>query len=108
MSSGAVGAASAGRTEYEPEGEPLGQCLYGAFFKALKAEADKVEERRTKEEVRVAVCEYREPYYNTRRRHSALGYAIPTALTPCNTAYPTVHLIEGIPTLPREGKTLPR
>ncbi|MDR2793108.1 MAG: integrase core domain-containing protein [Treponema sp.] len=86
MSSGAVGAASAGRTEYEPEGEPSGQCPCGAFFKTLKAEADKAEGRQTKEEVRVEVCEYIEPYYNKRRRHSALGYAIPIALTQYGTA----------------------
>ncbi|MDR2792443.1 MAG: hypothetical protein LBB61_02080 [Treponema sp.] len=51
----------------------MGQCLCGEFFKTLKAEADKVEGRHTKEEVRVEVCEYMEPYYNKRRRHSALG-----------------------------------
>jgi transposase InsO family protein len=45
------------------------------FFKALKAETDKVKGRQTKEEERVAVFEYIEPYYNKRRRHSALGYA---------------------------------
>jgi transposase InsO family protein len=57
-----------------------------SFFKALKAEADKVEGRHPKEEERVEVCEYIEPYYNKRRRHSALGYTIPIALTHCNTA----------------------
>ncbi|MDR2793862.1 MAG: IS3 family transposase [Treponema sp.] len=49
------------------------------FFKTLKAEADKVEGRHSKEEVRVAVCEYIEPYYNKRRMSTALGYAAPTA-----------------------------
>jgi transposase InsO family protein len=57
-----------------------------SFFKTLKAEVDKVERRHTKEEVRVEVFEYREPYYNKRRRYSALGYAIPIALTRCNAA----------------------
>ncbi|MDR2793857.1 MAG: integrase core domain-containing protein, partial [Treponema sp.] len=46
-----------------------------SFFKTLKAEADKVEGRHSKEEVRVEVFEYIELYYNKRRRHSALGYA---------------------------------
>jgi transposase InsO family protein len=50
-----------------------------SFFKTLKAEEDKVEGRQTKEEERVAVCEYREPYYNKRRMSTALGYAAPTA-----------------------------
>jgi transposase InsO family protein len=56
------------------------------FFKTLKAEADKVEGRHTKEEVRVEVFEYRELYYTKRRRDTALGYAIPIAVTHCNTA----------------------
>jgi transposase InsO family protein len=56
------------------------------FFKTLKAEADKVEGRHPKEEVRVEVCEYIEPYYNKRCRHSVLGYAIPIALTHYGTA----------------------
>jgi transposase InsO family protein len=50
-----------------------------SFFKTLKAEADKAEGRHSKEEVM-------EPYYNKRRRHSALGYAIPIALTHYGTA----------------------
>jgi transposase InsO family protein len=50
-----------------------------SFFKTLKAEVDKAEGRHSKEEVRVAVFEYIELYYNKRRRHSALGYAIPIA-----------------------------
>jgi transposase InsO family protein len=56
------------------------------FFKTLKTEVDKVEGMHTKEEVRVEVCEYMELYYNKRRRHSALGYALPIAVTPCNAA----------------------
>ncbi|MDR2808544.1 MAG: integrase core domain-containing protein [Spirochaetaceae bacterium] len=57
-----------------------------SFFKTLKAEADKVEGKHPKEEVRVEVFEYMELYYNKHRRHSAFGYAIPIALTHCNTA----------------------
>ncbi|MDR2792845.1 MAG: integrase core domain-containing protein [Treponema sp.] len=64
----------------------MGQCLCGEFFKTLKAEVDKVEGRHSKEEERVEVCEYIERYYNKRRRHSALGYAIPIALTHYGTA----------------------
>ncbi|MDR2798735.1 MAG: integrase core domain-containing protein [Treponema sp.] len=56
------------------------------FFKMLKAEVDKVEGRHTKEEVRVEVFEYMELYYTKRRRDTAFGYAIPIALTHCNTA----------------------
>jgi hypothetical protein len=56
------------------------------FFKPLKGEADTLEGRHTKEEVRVEIFEYMELYYTKRRRDTALGYAIPIALTHCNTA----------------------
>ncbi|MDR2793075.1 MAG: hypothetical protein LBB61_05345 [Treponema sp.] len=45
----------------------------------------KVEGRHPKEEERVEICEYIESYYNKRRRDTALGYAIPIALTHCST-----------------------
>jgi transposase InsO family protein len=57
-----------------------------SFFKTLKGEVDKVEERHPKEEVRIEVFEYIELYYNKRHRHSTLGYAIPMAVTHCNAA----------------------
>ncbi|MDR2793928.1 MAG: hypothetical protein LBB61_09755 [Treponema sp.] len=60
--------------------------MRSVFFKTLKAATDKAEGRHPKEEVRVAILEYIEPYYNKRRRHSALGYAILIALTHYNTA----------------------
>jgi hypothetical protein len=50
-----------------------------SFFKTLKKEMDNLEGR-------VEVFEYMEMYYNKRRRHSALDYAVPAAVTPCNTA----------------------
>jgi len=53
-----------------------------SFFKTLKAELEILGRRYSKKEVRAAVFEYIEVYYNRSRRHSALGYAIPIALTP--------------------------
>jgi len=53
-----------------------------SFFKALKAELDMLEGKHSIKEVRTAVFGYIETYYNRCRRHSAIGYAIPTALTP--------------------------
>jgi len=53
-----------------------------SFFKTLKAELDVLEGKHSYKEVRTAVFEYIETYYNRCRRHSALGYAIPIALTP--------------------------
>jgi putative transposase len=57
-----------------------------SFFKTLKAELDTLEGKHSFKEVQTAVFEYIEIYYNRCRRHSALGYAIPIALTPNNAA----------------------
>ena len=53
-----------------------------SFFKTLKTELDILEGKNNSKEVQVGVFEYIEIYYNRRRRHSALGYATPLALTP--------------------------
>ena len=52
-----------------------------SFFKTLKWELDILNGKHTKQEVKSGVFEYIEMYYNRRRRHSAIGYAIPIALT---------------------------
>ena len=52
-----------------------------SFFKTLKWELDILNGKHTKQEVKLEVFEYIEMYYNRRRRHSALGYATPIALT---------------------------
>jgi transposase InsO family protein len=52
-----------------------------SFFKTLKGELEVLGGRHTKGEVKTAVFEYLEIYYNKKRRHSALGYATPVALT---------------------------
>jgi len=51
------------------------------FFKTLKWELDILNWKHNKQEVKTGVFEYIEMYYNRRRRHSALGYATPIALT---------------------------
>ena len=53
-----------------------------SFFKTLKTELDILEGNHNHKEVCTGVFEYIEIYYNRCRRHSALGYAIPIALTP--------------------------
>jgi transposase InsO family protein len=53
-----------------------------SFFKTLKVELDILEGNHNFKEVQTGVFEYIEIYYNRCRRHSALGYAIPIALTP--------------------------
>jgi transposase InsO family protein len=52
-----------------------------SFFKTLKWELDILNGKHTRQEVKLGVFEYIEMYYNRRRRHSALGYATPLALT---------------------------
>ena len=52
-----------------------------SFFKTLKTELDVLEGRHSRKEVKAAVFEYIEIYYNRSRRHSALGYATPAALS---------------------------
>jgi transposase InsO family protein len=52
-----------------------------SFFKTLKEELTVLEGKHSKGEVKTAVFEYIEIYYNKKRRHFALGYAAPVALT---------------------------
>jgi transposase InsO family protein len=52
-----------------------------SFFSTLKVELEELERRCDKKQIRTAVFEYIEIYYNRCRRHSALGYATPLALT---------------------------
>jgi transposase InsO family protein len=57
-----------------------------SFFKTLKWELDILDGKHSKKEVKNEVFKYIEIYYNRRRRHSAIGYAIPIALTTNNAA----------------------
>jgi len=52
-----------------------------SFFKTLKTELSILDGKHTSKEVKTAIFEYVEIYYNRCRRHSALGYATPEALT---------------------------
>jgi transposase InsO family protein len=56
------------------------------FFKTLKTELETLGRRYNKGQIKTAVFEYIEIYYNRCRRHSALGYATPLALTNNNAA----------------------
>jgi transposase InsO family protein len=52
-----------------------------SFFKTIKWELPIFDGTYPKQEVRTKIFEYIEIYYNRCRRHSALGYATPVALT---------------------------
>jgi len=53
-----------------------------SFFKTLKTELDILKKGGGVKQIKTEVFEYIEDYYNRSRRHSAIGYAIPMALTP--------------------------
>jgi len=53
-----------------------------SFFKTLKTELDILKKGGGVKQIKTEVFEYIEVYYNRSRRHSAIGYAIPIALTP--------------------------
>ena len=53
-----------------------------SFFKTLKTELYILEKKYSSQQIQAAIFEYIEIYYNRCRRHSALGYATPLALTP--------------------------
>ena len=52
-----------------------------SFFKTLKSELNILKGGYISSQVKTAVFEYIEIYYNRCRRHSAIGYAIPIAVT---------------------------
>jgi putative transposase len=54
-------------------GSAYDNAVYEAFFKTLKSELVDRQSRPTKPELRAAVFEYIECFYNQRRRHSSLG-----------------------------------
>jgi len=51
-----------------------------SFISTIKSELEILERRCSKNQIKTAVFEYIEVYYNRCRRHTALGYAIPIAL----------------------------
>jgi transposase InsO family protein len=57
-----------------------------SFFNTLKRELPIFNGKFSKQEVKTKVFEYIEIYFNRCRRHSAIGYAIPVALTIKNAA----------------------
>ena len=52
-----------------------------SFFGTLKTELEELKRRCSKKQIKTAIFEYVEIYYNRCRRHSTLGYATPLALT---------------------------
>jgi len=48
-----------------------------SFFHTLKVECVNEEDYQTREQARASLFDYIEGFYNTRRRHSTLGYVSP-------------------------------
>jgi len=58
-------------------GSAYDNAVCEAFFKTLKSELVDRRSWPTKTELRTAVFDYIECFYNPRRRHSSLGYVSP-------------------------------
>jgi len=59
------------------KGDPYDNAVAESFFKTLKVELIYRRRFRTRAEAKAAVVEYIELFYNSRRRHSSLGYLSP-------------------------------
>ena len=59
------------------KGDPYDNAVAESFFKTLKVELVYRRRFRTRAEAKAAVVEYIELFYNSRRRHSSLGYLSP-------------------------------
>jgi len=61
------------------KGDCWDNAVAESFFSTMKVELATAKVWRTRDEGRTAIFEYIEGWYNTRRRHSALGYLSPKA-----------------------------
>ena len=61
-------------------GNLWGNALAESFFKTLKREPVNGKGCKTREEAKLDVFEYVEPYYNRQRMHSSIGYNAPCDL----------------------------
>ena len=59
-------------------GDPWDNALAEQFFASLEKELLRRERFTTREQARMRIFWYIECFYNTRRRHSSLGYLSPT------------------------------
>jgi putative transposase len=71
-------------------GDPWDNALAETFFASLEKELLRRERFATREAARMRLFWYIECFYNTRRRHSGLGYLSPAA-------YEKQHELEAIP-----------
>jgi putative transposase len=71
-------------------GDAYDNAITESFFATLECELLQRQAFRTRQEARLALFEYVEGFYNTQRRHSALGYQSPAVYerraTPCAVA----------------------
>lgn len=59
------------------KGDPYDNAVAESFFRTLKVELVYRRRFRTRREAKAAIVEYIELFYNSRRRHSSLGYLSP-------------------------------
>lgn len=75
------------------KGDCYDNAVVESFFKSLKAEIQKENRSRTREETRSRIFEYIEVFYNRKRLHSTLGYLSPVEYERIGLTKPSVHLI---------------
>jgi len=83
------------RHHIAPSMSRKGNCYDNAvvesFFKTLKAEIQKEDRSKTREETRSRIFEYIEVFYNRKRLHSTLGYRSPAEYEKINLTKLSVH-----------------
>ena len=75
------------------KGNCYDNAVVESFFKTLKAEIQKEDRSKTREETRSRIFEYIEVFYNRKRLHSTLGYQSPVEYERIGLTKPSVHQI---------------
>ena len=75
------------------KGDCYDNAVVESFFKTLKAEIQKEDRSKTREETKSRIFEYIEVFYNRKRLHSTLGYQSPAEYERIGLTKPSVHQI---------------
>jgi putative transposase len=87
-------------------GDAYDNAMAESFFASLECELLDRRSFRTQAEAKLAVFEYIEGFYNSRRRHSSLGYRSPVAFERLLMSQSTAHSLNGMARVPANGATV--
>jgi putative transposase len=87
-------------------GDAYDNAMAESFFASLECELLDRRCFRTQAEAKLAVFEYIEGFYNTRRRHSSLGYRSPVAFERALVSQSSVHRLNDTTRMQASGATL--